>query len=245
MWEMKTTCSEVTCDATTCDGAITCEVNKYSWTSSLAAGASAADGTLFTTFIAGLNGGDYYDPSAGQVVSAGAGSCFANHCDWRIPTHRRAAYDLRSQRAWVWFRLSVYRPRLWADAGIPLFGPSVRLRVPRPTRFPSTLALPLAKKSTTVSRTSTTRARFVAAGRAIDATGLSAASTRPKSADRPFKRTRSRSGPPRTERRGMWHFPASKSDLPTRAARRPIGRRPCVDALDYRHLLHRETPTDV
>lgn len=73
MWEMQTS---------VCSGEVTCYTNTYSWSSS----GSAADGTLFTGFIAGLNGGDYLSPSAGQDVSAGPGSCFANHCDWRIPT---------------------------------------------------------------------------------------------------------------------------------------------------------------
>jgi hypothetical protein len=41
---------------------------------------------LFTSFIAVLNGGDYYSPSAGLDVSANPGTCLANHCDWRIPT---------------------------------------------------------------------------------------------------------------------------------------------------------------
>jgi hypothetical protein len=56
--------------------------NSYSWSSS----GTAADGTLFTTFLATLNGGDYTSPSAGQDVSNGPTVCFANHCDWRIPT---------------------------------------------------------------------------------------------------------------------------------------------------------------
>jgi hypothetical protein len=73
MWEMQTS---------TCTGEITCYTNLYSWSST----GTPADGTLFTVFIAGLNGGDYYSPSAGQIVSSGAGTCFANHCDWRIPT---------------------------------------------------------------------------------------------------------------------------------------------------------------
>jgi len=73
MWEMQTSA---------CSGEVTCYTNPYSWSGS----GSAADGRLFTVFIAGLNGGDYYSPSAGQDVSAGPGSCFANHCDWRIPT---------------------------------------------------------------------------------------------------------------------------------------------------------------
>jgi Protein of unknown function (DUF1566)/Collagen triple helix repeat (20 copies) len=74
MWEIET--------STSCAGVVTCTTSQYTWSSS----GTLADGTLFTTFIAGLNGGDYYSPSAGQDVSTGAGSCFANHCDWRIPT---------------------------------------------------------------------------------------------------------------------------------------------------------------
>jgi hypothetical protein len=74
MWEMKTS---------TCAGEVTCYNNQYSWT---VTDSTLADGTLFTTFIAALNGGDYYSPSQGELLSAGARSCLANHCDWRIPT---------------------------------------------------------------------------------------------------------------------------------------------------------------
>ena len=60
--------------------------NTYTWSAT----GSAADGTLFTSWIAYFNGGDYYSPSAGQIVNANTGlvpaNCFANHCDWRIPT---------------------------------------------------------------------------------------------------------------------------------------------------------------
>jgi len=73
MWEMQTSA---------CAGEVTCVNNSYTWSSS----GTAADGTLFTGFIAGLNGGEYYDPSIGLDVVGGAGGCFANHCDWRIPT---------------------------------------------------------------------------------------------------------------------------------------------------------------
>jgi hypothetical protein len=72
MWEMQT----ITCSA------VNCIDNQYNWSSS----GTLPDGTLFTSFLATLNGGDYYDPSTGQDVSAAAGTCFANHCDWRIPT---------------------------------------------------------------------------------------------------------------------------------------------------------------
>ena len=73
MWEKETS---------SCGGEVTCVNTIYVWSST----GTLADGSLFTTFIAGLNGGDYYSPSAGQIVSAGLGTCFANHCDWRIPS---------------------------------------------------------------------------------------------------------------------------------------------------------------
>jgi hypothetical protein len=73
MWELQTSA---------CGGEITCVNNRYSCSSS----GTAADGTLFTNFLATLNGGDSYSPSAGQDVSNGPTACYANHCDWRIPT---------------------------------------------------------------------------------------------------------------------------------------------------------------
>lgn len=56
--------------------------NLYAWSSSQ----TAADGSLFTIFLATLNGGDYYSPSAGLDVSSNPGGCLANRCDWRVPT---------------------------------------------------------------------------------------------------------------------------------------------------------------
>jgi len=74
MWQMQTS---------SCTGEVTCYNNDYPWSAT----GTVADGNLFRTFIAGLNGGDYYSPSAGLDVSTGAAEpCFANHCDWRIPT---------------------------------------------------------------------------------------------------------------------------------------------------------------
>jgi hypothetical protein len=73
MWELLTT---------TCNGEITCWTNTYSWSSS----GTAADGTLYTTFLPTLNGGDYYSPAAGLTFSNSPSPCYANHCDWRIPT---------------------------------------------------------------------------------------------------------------------------------------------------------------
>ncbi len=73
MWEMQTS---------NCTGEVTCWNNLYTWSAS----SQNPDGTLFTSFIAGLNGGDYYSPSDRLNVTYHPGTCFANHCDWRIPT---------------------------------------------------------------------------------------------------------------------------------------------------------------
>jgi hypothetical protein len=79
MWELKTG----TPSGSVCSGGGADDVNNcYKWSSS----GTAADGSLFTAFLATLNGGDYTSPSAGQDVSNGPTACFANHCDWRIPT---------------------------------------------------------------------------------------------------------------------------------------------------------------
>jgi hypothetical protein len=76
MWEMTTSA---------CSGEVTCVNSTYTWNGS-ATGTSPPDGTLFVTFLATLNGGDFYLPEAGEVANNGPGTCFANHCDWRIPT---------------------------------------------------------------------------------------------------------------------------------------------------------------
>jgi Protein of unknown function (DUF1566)/Collagen triple helix repeat (20 copies) len=73
MWEQTTSA---------CGGEITCQSDVYEWTSS----GTAADGTLFTVFLAKLNGGIYYSPAAGQDVTDRPRFCFANYCDWRIAT---------------------------------------------------------------------------------------------------------------------------------------------------------------
>jgi hypothetical protein len=73
IWEKKTTA---------CNGEVTCLNNLYM----LSATGKVPDGTLYSSFIAGLNGGDYYSQSDGQIVTFGAGPCFADRCDWRIPT---------------------------------------------------------------------------------------------------------------------------------------------------------------
>ena len=49
--------------------------NTYTWSSS----GAAPDGTAFTEFLAALNNGTSSDGTATT-------GCFANHCDWRLPT---------------------------------------------------------------------------------------------------------------------------------------------------------------
>jgi Protein of unknown function (DUF1566)/Collagen triple helix repeat (20 copies) len=64
MWEKK--------DDTTCPDGLHCSLRTFIWT----AGATTPDGPLFTNFLATLNL---------ESSSSGAATCFANHCDWRIP----------------------------------------------------------------------------------------------------------------------------------------------------------------
>jgi hypothetical protein len=58
--------------------------NSYTWTATF--NGTPANGSLFGTFLANLNGGDSYDLTTGQHVSSQEGTCFAHRCDWRIPT---------------------------------------------------------------------------------------------------------------------------------------------------------------
>jgi len=77
-WEKKTT-----------DGGIHDKDNGYTWTSLLNNPVTNnPDGTAFTVFLAGLNGGNAL-PCVGEsldgvTVSSLAG--YAGHCDWRLPT---------------------------------------------------------------------------------------------------------------------------------------------------------------
>jgi len=70
MWEKKTSA---------CAGEITCVNDTYVWANVLS-GDNDQDGTLFTAFLAGMNG------LYGAFNFAGQGTCFAGYCDWRIPT---------------------------------------------------------------------------------------------------------------------------------------------------------------
>ena len=68
MWEVK--------DSTCAAGDVHCVTNTYTWTFS-----GSTDGTLYTTFLPPLNA----DVVAAPLGTAPTG-CFAQHCDWRIPT---------------------------------------------------------------------------------------------------------------------------------------------------------------
>jgi Protein of unknown function (DUF1566)/Collagen triple helix repeat (20 copies) len=72
MWEMKTGTADFT---STCAAvADVHDVNNcYEWSTNN----NNPDGTLYSTFLATLNA---------DVSSDGTATCFANHCDWRIPT---------------------------------------------------------------------------------------------------------------------------------------------------------------
>jgi hypothetical protein len=76
MWQKETN---------TCTGEVTCVSNTYLWSSDQVTG-TPPDGPLFKTFLATLNGGVYHNPADMLDESSGPGTCFANHCDWRIPT---------------------------------------------------------------------------------------------------------------------------------------------------------------
>jgi len=82
MWEMALPNTDSRCTGPAPD--VRCVQNSYTWSSS--GNYIAADGTLFTVFLATLNGGDYFSPSAGVVLNLAPGTCFVRHCDWRIPT---------------------------------------------------------------------------------------------------------------------------------------------------------------
>jgi hypothetical protein len=59
----------------TCGSDPHCVLATYAWST----GTNKPDGTAFTTFLYGLNGGTSPD----GVVTSG---CFTGHCDWRLPT---------------------------------------------------------------------------------------------------------------------------------------------------------------
>ncbi|MFK7898992.1 MAG: DUF1566 domain-containing protein, partial [Myxococcota bacterium] len=73
-WEKKTgvIAQPVSCDTTGCPDANDVN-NRYRWTNT----GVLADGDVFTDFLARLNG--EFDPQA-------ATGCFADRCDWRLPT---------------------------------------------------------------------------------------------------------------------------------------------------------------
>jgi hypothetical protein len=64
MWEIT---------SSNCNVYVTCYTNTYTWST----GDNNPDGTLYTMFLAILNRDE---------DDSGTSTCFANHCDWRIPT---------------------------------------------------------------------------------------------------------------------------------------------------------------
>ena len=79
MWEKKTPAGS---------GSVHDVNNKYTWCASGDTGcpspSNLADGTVFTVFLATLNNGAN-DKISGSDDSPITG-CFANHCDWRLPS---------------------------------------------------------------------------------------------------------------------------------------------------------------
>jgi hypothetical protein len=78
MWEKKTPAGS---------GGVHDINNKYTWCASggCPSPSNLADGTLFTVFLATLNNGANQkdSPTGGDSPITG---CFANHCDWRLPS---------------------------------------------------------------------------------------------------------------------------------------------------------------
>jgi hypothetical protein len=75
MWEMKSGTLDPNNGCTGSNSANVNDVNNcYTWSTT---GSSTPDGTLSTMFLASLNP---------QKSSSSTSICFANHCDWRIPT---------------------------------------------------------------------------------------------------------------------------------------------------------------
>jgi hypothetical protein len=75
MWEKKTPAGS---------GGVHDVNNKYTWRNNGSAAPILADGTVFTVFLATLNNGAN-DKISGSDDSPITG-CFANHCDWRLPS---------------------------------------------------------------------------------------------------------------------------------------------------------------
>jgi hypothetical protein len=84
MWEKKLAPTDAAClDAVQINRNVRCQQNTYTW--SAATPFTEPTGTLFSDFLEQLN--DLKSPNDGTATS-----CFANHCDWRIP----AIGELRS-----------------------------------------------------------------------------------------------------------------------------------------------------
>lgn len=78
MWEQKLASSDAACTyATQASRNVRCQQNIYSWSARSYPEPQTPTGTLYADFLARLNLDATENPTT---------SCFANHCDWRIPT---------------------------------------------------------------------------------------------------------------------------------------------------------------
>jgi len=64
------------------DGGIHDKDNNYTWST----GTNSPDGTVFTVFLAALNGACVTESADGETMSSMAGCPGAGHRDWRLPT---------------------------------------------------------------------------------------------------------------------------------------------------------------
>jgi len=97
----------------TCESCLHCVMDTYSWTSS-GRPDFPPDGTAFLTFLYGLNGGP---------PSPSGGTCYAGHCDWRLPTvdELSSIYDITQGVCPYLLGVGGYSSSACID---PFFGPT-------------------------------------------------------------------------------------------------------------------------
>jgi hypothetical protein len=80
MWEQKLAATDPACSSSP-PASVHCIQNIYTWSiyTTIDPQGVFEDGTLYTDFLAQLN--DLITPNDGTATT-----CFAGHCDWRIPT---------------------------------------------------------------------------------------------------------------------------------------------------------------
>lgn len=87
MWERKLAANGTEggncADADQSNRDVRCVQNIYTWTGDLSGFGTAADGTLYTDFLAGMN--PDLSIASTDDTSQSLRSCLAGHCDWRVP----------------------------------------------------------------------------------------------------------------------------------------------------------------